>query len=228
MTLARDFEWLQAEVSRAFGVDLASKAPEAAGPTLDAATLRPSTRPLPLQNIQLRRNLARIGASLAVAVGMAIVRAYLFDNAGGGHDASRAASKAASMARSVGYHLLTEEVGNVNFVTPKAPSLLEYPIDAFYSRKVDDQRRIVAAELKNMMDFATGQYYDRLSDRIRQLYGELVDDMKREQSAWRAARVAALQNSGGTPDDRWQALIDEASALRNEILATLAGWTITG
>jgi GTPase SAR1 family protein len=95
--------------------------------------------------------------------------------------------------------------------------------DQFLGKKLEEQRKIVSRELDHCLDRTLDEYLAGISQRLRDLYRQLAQEMRSEQITWLAARSAALgATSRPLEDSAWQSLIDSASTLRQTILAALA------
>lgn len=99
--------------------------------------------------------------------------------------------------------------------------------EPFIDKKVQAQRDMVMREVNRSIDQFLDEYVNRVSERLRQFYRQLIADTKREQSAWRGAKVAALEagvgHNGNAGEQPWRQTIEAASALRDEINAALQG-----
>lgn len=90
-------------------------------------------------------------------------------------------------------------------------------------RKLDEQRQLLNQELERNVDQTIDKYCQRLVDRLRQLYSQLIEDMKREQSVQKSAYDIAFKGNNSEQDENpWQPTIAQASALKKEILQELA------
>jgi len=88
-------------------------------------------------------------------------------------------------------------------------------------KEVNSQRQQLNRELERCIGYAIDTYANAVSDRLRQVYQQLVDETQREQTAWQSARRAALQSSAETPDEDWSLLIEQAGVLKQHIKAAL-------
>jgi hypothetical protein len=90
------------------------------------------------------------------------------------------------------------------------------------NKEVEAQRRLLSEELERTVGKALDEYCTQISLRVRQLYSQLGEDTKREESIWQYTKNAAFQTAGTGSDERvWQQLIQGATDLRQEILAAL-------
>lgn len=180
--IARDFAWLQSQVSNTFAARMARGAAPQAGQ--EVAPVLPH---LELADTQRMRFLSRVGSGAATIAGYLIV----------GPLASAAA---------VAWGLASEP---------------------FIDKKVQAQRDIAMREVNRSIDQFLDEYANRVSERLRGFYRQLIADTKREQSAWRGAKVAALEAGGGRKGNAgerpWRQAIEAASVLRDEINAAMQG-----
>ena len=98
--------------------------------------------------------------------------------------------------------------------------------EPFIDKKVQAQRELLLRELTRSVDRFLDEYAERVAERLRHFYRRLMDDTRREQSAWLAARVAALEagadgRPAGADEAKWREAVAEASALRDEVAAAL-------
>ena len=90
------------------------------------------------------------------------------------------------------------------------------------NKEVEAQRQLLSEELERTVGKALDEYCTQISLRVRQLYSQLGEDTKREESIWQYTKNAAFQTAGTGSDERvWQQLIQGATDLRQEILAAL-------
>ncbi len=88
------------------------------------------------------------------------------------------------------------------------------------NKEVEAQRRLLSEELEITVGKALDEYCTQISLRERQLYSQLGEDTKREESIWQSTKNAAFQTDGtGSNEKVWQELIQGATDLRQEILA---------
>jgi hypothetical protein len=87
---------------------------------------------------------------------------------------------------------------------------------------VAEQHDQVAAALPGAVDRAIDAVSDQLSNRIRELYSGLLDDIERGSRTWQDAALATIHRSGETPDEgaNRRALGTEARELLAELRAT--------
>jgi hypothetical protein len=88
-------------------------------------------------------------------------------------------------------------------------------------RKEQEQREAILVELRRSVDGAYREYCVSMSERLSKLYEELEEDTRRRQAAWQSSQDAAMEIGVVEPEEDLQRLTDEASALRDEILAAL-------
>ena len=88
--------------------------------------------------------------------------------------------------------------------------------------EVKAQRQVLDQEMLRCIDRAIDSYCREVSDRLRRVYSQFAEDVQQQRVDWHATRTQALQanfQSQSTQD--WQALLDQANALQQEIIAAL-------
>jgi GTP-binding protein EngB required for normal cell division len=203
-----DLEWLQGQVSHAFGTTLTRMTIEL--PETDVIV--PGARALPLRDFEFLRKATKWVTAAVRILGPILIAAINSQAGPAGTVAAAAGSSASSFFK--GVETLQPLAGSVQ-------SIADRGADIIYDKQLEGQRKTVEAELQQTIEHAVDAYYDRVSDRIRQLYRQLIEELKREQVAWRAANTAVLEKSVAGPESDWQTLIDKASALRKDILTAL-------
>ncbi|MBR8837489.1 MAG: dynamin family protein [Stigonema ocellatum SAG 48.90 = DSM 106950] len=94
--------------------------------------------------------------------------------------------------------------------------------EQFLSDKLEEQRQQVQKKLELSVDKAFNEYYERIFERLRQLYQQVAEDTQRQQVIWHSAKTAAIEVSHPDSDEQpWQQMLDKASALKQEILAAV-------
>jgi GTPase SAR1 family protein len=192
-TLSGDAKWLQEEVTRIFDIHLTQSVPT----IIDPITITLESREIRFDDINWKRLLIRIGAAAA-----AIAGALLLTSGVQGIQAYQALD-ILRFGGSVGQGVGREA-------------------EPFLGREVEQQRQRVYQEALRSIEFSIEEYASRMSARLHELYGQIASDMQREQSAWLAARNAALEAGGSHSDTtRLQEQIDKASTLQHTILLQL-------
>lgn len=192
--LARDVQWLQQEVTRQFGIRSGMSAPLPDRP----AEIPVDARSLELTDIERQKLFVRLGTSAAALVG------YLLLAPIGG---ALSVAKAMTDLFNVGGAVLGSEAVNI-------------AASPWFNRKTEAQRKLLSGEISRTVERGMQEYTLRLSIRLRDLYSQVIQDMKREQTSWLGARKQALLSAGPvSPALPWTQLLDEASQLQAEILA---------
>jgi GTP-binding protein EngB required for normal cell division len=94
--------------------------------------------------------------------------------------------------------------------------------DHILTNKIEEQRQMIEKELERAVDKAFDEYCNRVSERLKQLYQQLADDIKREQVIWLSAQIAAIKASSSELEQKpWQQMIDQASALKQQIFTAV-------
>jgi len=214
-TLARDFDWLQGEVARSFGTEMASGAQETGELGIEA-----SLGQLPADDLGRWQILAKFGMNVTQMVSRfsgpaALAISFALRTAGRQYkdDVPAQQSQAAEMG-ALAQLIQAALEGGVQLGSGFMNDLL--------NSKVDEQRKMIARKLERTLDRAYEDYSERMSERMRQLYDQVSEDTKREQVAWRSARISALEGDDGSSGEQtWRGLIDDSIAVRKEILAAL-------
>lgn len=96
--------------------------------------------------------------------------------------------------------------------------------EQYLNKELDTQRQILLKELKRVVDASIDKYCQLVSERLRKLYQELIDDMESEQAAWKTAKKAALniEKINTHNEQNWQQIIELAINLKQEISSTLS------
>jgi hypothetical protein len=237
--LAHDFDWLRDEVKASFGTEMEDTNMK----TTDELSLDANLGQLPRDELEHWRDLTKLGLSVtemisrlsglaASAISVAIL------TSGGATGSTPAQSSPAGgkavptqVSQTAGKPPSTQQ-SQVLGMDPLAQLIqavlksgAEYGsgyMRKILDTKVDEQRKTIMRKLERTLDLAYEKYCERVFERMRLIYDQLSEDTKREQVAWRSARIAALEGDDGAPDERtWRQLTEESSALRKEILVAL-------
>ncbi|MFB2917871.1 dynamin family protein [Aerosakkonema funiforme] len=95
--------------------------------------------------------------------------------------------------------------------------------EQFLNTNLEEQRQIIAKKLTSIVDQAFDEHCQRVSERLHNLYCQLIEDTKHQQSIWQSTKNAAVQENTfvGANEIAWQQMIAKASALKSEIIAAL-------
>ena len=192
--LARDSEWFQSEVTRAFTVKSAQKAG-----VLESSEIKPELQQFELTDIQKQRFIARVGGGASMAAPL-LVRALI----GGGTIATTFAVPIglAGIALGVGVGML---------------------LDQHVQQTLDKEKDSLASELEIRLDRSIEEFCSSLSSQLRDLYQQLIEYAQKLQTAWQTAKEAPLKASNYAVNEKiCQQIIDKAIALREEILSNLS------
>jgi GTPase SAR1 family protein len=130
----------------------------------------------------------------------------------------RLLTRIGSGAALIGSYLLGGPVAVAIAVSLGAGLLSEQILNS----KVEEQRQTIKTELERAVDKVFDKYYSQVSERLRQLYHQIVEDTKREQVVWQSGQIAAVEVSSVELDQKpWQQMINEASTLKQQILTTV-------
>jgi len=95
--------------------------------------------------------------------------------------------------------------------------------DQFINQKIDEQRQRLSQELIHNLDRITDDYYYRRSERLKELYNQLIEELRQEQKNWQSALESTLRKSVDIQDVTChEESIEQASALKQEIHSILA------
>ncbi|MBD2487193.1 dynamin family protein [Aulosira sp. FACHB-615] len=95
--------------------------------------------------------------------------------------------------------------------------------DQFINQKTDEQRQRLSEELVLNIERITDDYFHRLSERLRELYNQLIAEIKNEQKVWQSAWESTLKKSTNIQDiSHYTQLIEQASQLKQEIRTVLS------
>ena len=192
--LARDSEWFQSEVTRAFTVKSAQKAG-----VLESSEIKPELQQFELTDIQKQRFIARVGGGASMAAPL-LVRALI----GGG-------TIATTFAVPIGLVGIALGVG-VGMV-----------LDHHVQQTLEKEKESLARELEIRLDRSIEEFGSSLSSQLRDLYQQLIEYAQKLQTAWQTAKEAPLKaNNYAANEKACQQIIDKAIALREEILSTLS------
>ena len=64
--------------------------------------------------------------------------------------------------------------------------------EQYLSQELETQRELLSEELNRVVDISIDEYSQKISQRLRQLYQRIIDDMETEQATWKSAKKAAL------------------------------------
>lgn len=124
----------------------------------------------------------------------------------------RVGSSAATISA---YLLLSPLAGAISIIT-------DFIGEFVFDKKIEVQRHKLKQDLERVVEKSIEEYSNRVSFHLQKLYHKLSHDMKRKQMIWQETIHAAIENGGGVSDENaWQRLVDEASALRNDIIVSL-------
>ena len=192
--LAREMQWLQEVVECTFGVDMRM-------PTFtsgDSAEVPLSLGEVQLIDIDQQRFFVRLGTSASVIVGY-----LLFAPIG----------SAVNVVNNV-----LQLGGTV--IGSEALNLAASPL---FDKKEKQQRIRLRGEIKRTVERSVEEYVTRISTHLSELFEQVIQGLKREQTVWLESHKQMLeagdQTSANLP---WQQLLDETTRLRTEILAALA------
>jgi len=192
--LARDSEWFQSEVTRAFTV----KSTQKAG-VLESSEIKPELQQFELTDIQKQRFIARVGGGASMAAPL-LVRALI----GGGTVATTFAAPIglAGIALGVGVGML---------------------LDQHVQQTLEKEKDSLARELEIRLDRSIEEFCGSLSIQLRDLYQQLIEYAQKLQAAWQTAKEAPLKSRNYAASEKvCQQIIDKATALREEIVSTLS------
>jgi len=83
----------------------------------------------------------------------------------------------------------------------------------------DQRRRTLEQKLDELIGQVVDEYCQNISERLMKIYGQLIQETKKNQAVWRTAWESSLKNTvnEGGKKEQWENLITQASALKQEI-----------
>lgn len=137
------------------------------------------------------------------------------------------------------YHLLTKigisaaMLGGYIFGAPVGITTnlgmgIELLSETFLNKTLEEQRQIIIEKLNSIVDQAFDEHCQRVSERLQNLYRQLIDDTKRQQSIWNSAKHTAFQENGlaVSHETNLQQIIESASVLKAEIVTALQQYSV--
>ena len=96
--------------------------------------------------------------------------------------------------------------------------------EQYLNKELDTQRQVLSEELKRVVDISMDEYCQQVSERLRQLYQRIIDDIESEQAAWITAKKAALNidKANTHKEQNWQLIIERSVNLKQEIISALS------
>jgi hypothetical protein len=87
------------------------------------------------------------------------------------------------------------------------------------NKTLEEQRQIIRTKLTEIIDQAFEEHCQHVSQRLSNLYKQLIDDTKRQQSLWESAKNTAVNEPIiiGQTEIIWQQVIASATILQTEI-----------
>ncbi|MBD2207431.1 dynamin family protein [Calothrix sp. FACHB-1219] len=90
--------------------------------------------------------------------------------------------------------------------------------EGFLNKTLEEQRQLIKDKLPEIIDRAFAEHCEQVAKRMSNLYQQLIDDTKRQQSTWESAKnIAAESLVVGENEAIWQEMITSATALKVEI-----------
>lgn len=90
-------------------------------------------------------------------------------------------------------------------------------------QKIEEQRRQLSHELIFNVNRITDDYCNQMSERLRELYSQLIEELRQEQRMWHSAWESTLKNSSDTQDTSHHShLLEQVAALKEEICLALS------
>ncbi|MGK7893674.1 MAG: dynamin family protein [Xenococcus sp. (in: cyanobacteria)] len=97
--------------------------------------------------------------------------------------------------------------------------------EQYLKKELDSQREFLFDDLKRIVETSIDKYCQQVSERLYKLYQEIIKDLQNEQSTWKYAKKAVLQNRSQTEtfnEQNYQQIIKDALTLKEEIEKTLS------
>ncbi|MBK1987638.1 dynamin family protein [Sphaerospermopsis aphanizomenoides BCCUSP55] len=91
--------------------------------------------------------------------------------------------------------------------------------EGFLNKTLEEQRQIIRTKLTAIIDQAFEEHSQHVSQRLSNLYKQLIDDTKRQQSLWESAKNTAVNEPIiiGETEIIWQQVMASATILQTEI-----------
>ncbi|MCW3051750.1 MAG: hypothetical protein JWN14_920 [Chthonomonadales bacterium] len=90
-------------------------------------------------------------------------------------------------------------------------------------KKLQEQQEMVRRKIPATLERAIDVYSEAVTDRLRQLYSQLLKDSRRSQEAWKSGHMAALHASTPVSEGSWRVMAENASRLQQMIVKALEG-----
>ncbi|WP_414545181.1 dynamin family protein [Nostoc sp. CCY0012] len=96
--------------------------------------------------------------------------------------------------------------------------------EQYINKELDTQREVLSGDLKRVVEASIDEYCQQVSERLRQLYQRIMDDIESEQEAWKFTKKAAfnIDKSDTQNEKKWQQIIEITLALKQEIASALS------
>jgi GTPase SAR1 family protein len=96
--------------------------------------------------------------------------------------------------------------------------------EQYLNQELNTQREVLSDELNRVVDIAIDEYCQQASQRLRQLYQKIIDDIQTQQNAWKYAKKSALSVdlSINTNEHNLQEIVKQALTLQQQITAELS------
>jgi GTPase Era involved in 16S rRNA processing len=91
--------------------------------------------------------------------------------------------------------------------------------EGFLSKTLEEQRQLIKDKLTEIIDKAFAEHCQNVYKRLGNLYQQLIDDTKRQQSIWQSAKNAAITETVvvGENETFWQEIIASGTNIKTEI-----------
>lgn len=96
--------------------------------------------------------------------------------------------------------------------------------EQYLNKELATQRQVLSDEMKRVVNASINEYCQQVSERLRQLYQKMINDMKSEQESWKFTKKAALNigKSNNHNEQNWQKIIEQTSTMKQEIDSMLS------
>lgn len=93
------------------------------------------------------------------------------------------------------------------------------------NKTVEEQKETIEQELEQKINLCFYQYCQKVADRLRQVYQQIINEIKQEEKTWKQNQQAMINkiNSDNSPQEvkKWTELINQVNDIENSILTTI-------
>ncbi len=93
------------------------------------------------------------------------------------------------------------------------------------NKTVEEQKETIEQKLEQKINLCFNQYCQKVADRLRQVYQQIINEIKQEEKTWKQNQQAIINkiNSDNSPQEvkKWTELINQVNDIENSILTTI-------